>query len=594
MKKILVLLMVLVMVLGTVACQKEPTQPQSMDIAPTTAAAAETTAAAQSDESPLAAPLKALFNNMPEHVNKIDQKEFVGKVAAGEKLMIVDIRSAEDYGKGHVKGAVNLPWGTAISDNLSKLPQDQDVMVYCYTGQTAGQAVITMSLAGIKARSVNLGWNFGISKVEGIDAVTETTANELADAKSMIDPAVQEAVSAYYAGLATIADPMYKNYKISEADLKAMLDAGKKPFILSVRGAEDYAKAHIDSAINIPFGKTTLDDLSALPKDEVVHVYCYTGQTAGQVVAALRLMGYDAVSLNGGMGMPSNHPQGWANNGFPTVSTSPLINAVKNYFREMPEHVYKIDQKEFVSKVVAGEKMFILDIRSAEDYGKGHVKGAVNLPWGTAISDSLAMIPQDQDVMVYCYTGQTAGQAVVTLNIAGITARSVNLGWNFGISKVEGVAQVTETTANPMPTQTYTVDAEIAKAVADYYAGLATIEDARFKNYKVSEDDLKAMIDNKEDFFLLSVRGAEDYAKGHIQGAVNVPFNKATIDSLAMGKVSATKKVVVYCYTGQTAGQVVAAMRLLGYDAVSLNGGAGMPSNVPQGWTNAGYELVTE
>jgi hypothetical protein len=35
-------------------------------------------------------------------------------------------------------------------------------------------------------------------------------------------------------------------------------------------------------------------------------------------------------------------------------------------------------------------------------------------------------------------------------------------------------------------------------------------------------------------------------------------------------------------------------MRLLGYDAVSLNGGSGMPSNVPQGWTNKEFPLVTE
>ena len=592
MKKLLILALILALAISSVACATKAEAPASMDLGPTTAAT--TTAAAETPASPLEGAVKALFTNMPEHIYKIDQAELVKKVVAGEKLMIVDIRQAADYEKGHLKGAVNLPWGTAISDNLSKLPQDQDVFVYCYTGQTAGQAVITMNLAGIKARSINLGWNFGISKVEGVDAVTETTANELADAKSTIDPAVQEAVSAYYAGLAAITDETYKNYKINEDALKALIDEGKNPFILSVRKAEDYAKGHIAGAINIPFGKTTLDDLSALPKDQKIHVYCYTGQTAGETVAALRLLGYDAVSLNGGMGMASNHPQGWANKGYPTVADNAVFNSTNTYFREMPEHIYKIDQKEFIDKVVAGDDMVILDIRAAADYEKGHVKGAVNLPWGPAISDSLAKIPQDKDVMIYCYTGQTAGQAVVTLNIAGIPARSVNLGWNFGISKVEGVAAVTETTANTLTDATNTIDADITKAVSDYYAGLAAITDERFKNYKVSEKDLKAMIDNQEDFFLLSVRKAEDFAKGHIPGAVNVPFGKDTIDQLAMAKVPMNKKVVVYCYTGQTAGQVVAAMRLRGYDAVSLNGGAGNPANVPQGWVNAGYELVTE
>ena len=53
--------------------------------------------------------------------------------------------------------------------------------------------------------------------------------------------------------------------------------------------------------------------------DKTIVVYCYTGQTAGQAVAGLRLMGFDAVSLNAGMGTTANAPAGWANKGFPVV-----------------------------------------------------------------------------------------------------------------------------------------------------------------------------------------------------------------------------------------------------------------------------------
>ena len=155
MKKLLVLALILALAIGSVACTKETTAPASMDLGPTTAAT--TTAAAETPASPLEGAVKALFTNMPEHIYKIDQAELVKKVAAGEKLMIVDIRQAADYEKGHLKGAVNLPWGTAISDNLSKLPQDQDVFVYCYTGQTAGQVVAAMRLRGYDAVSLNGG-----------------------------------------------------------------------------------------------------------------------------------------------------------------------------------------------------------------------------------------------------------------------------------------------------------------------------------------------------------------------------------------------------------------------------------------------------
>jgi rhodanese-related sulfurtransferase len=60
-------------------------------------------------------------------------------------------------------------------------------------------------------------------------------------------------------------------------------------------------------------------DFTMLPMDKKVVVYCYSGQTAGQTVAALRLLGYDAVSLKGGMGVGSNDPLGWSNKGYPVV-----------------------------------------------------------------------------------------------------------------------------------------------------------------------------------------------------------------------------------------------------------------------------------
>lgn len=275
------------------------------------------------------------------------------------------------------------------------------------------------------------------------------------------------------------------------------------------------------------------------------------------------------------------------------VEEASVEELVKAYFENMPEHIYKIGEADFVAKVNAGDDMVILDIRSAADYETGHVKGAINLPWGTtAISDNLKFIPQDKEVFLYCYTGQTAGQAVVTLNIAGINARSVNLGWNLGISKTEGIEAITETAVNPIGTTEYAINSNVQEAVSAYYSGLSTIEDERFKNYKVSEADLKAMMDAEEDFYLISARKPEDYAAGHIKGAVNIPFGKTMLNDIS--GIPMDKKVVVYCYTGQTAGQATAAYRLLGYDVVSLNGGTGTAANAPNGWINAGFEVVTE
>ncbi|MGE5678186.1 MAG: rhodanese-like domain-containing protein [Pseudomonadota bacterium] len=269
-----------------------------------------------------------------------------------------------------------------------------------------------------------------------------------------------------------------------------------------------------------------------------------------------------------------------------------VAEAVNGYFANMPDDIYKISEKDFIEKVKAGEDMIILDIRSAEDYGKGHVKGAVNAPWGPAVAASLDKLPGDKPVMVYCYTGQTAGQAVATLNMAGVNAKSVNLGWNLGISKAEGIADLTETTANDFPAVTAVeVKPEIKAAITAYYDGLAAVKGTTYANYKISEDDAKALVDAKDaGVMFLSVRKAEDYAKGHIEGAANIPFGKG-MEQL-FNTLPKDKKIVVYCYTGQTAGQTVAGLRLLGYDAVSMHSGMGTPATAPAGWINKGYPVV--
>lgn len=262
------------------------------------------------------------FSNMPKHINMISAKDFIEAVKSGEEATIIDIRSAKDYAKGHVKGAVNMPWNTmAIAEGLKLIPEDKPAYLYCYTGQTAGQAVGTMVMAGVDVRTVSLGYDMGISKVEGVDEFVETDESVLTEVVREINPDAQAAVNQYYESLMNISDKVYKNHKISEKNLKALIDAKDDSiFILSIRQKDAFDKAHIEGAHLIPFNNDTAKHFSELPKDKKIIVYCYTGQTAGQTTAVLRMIGYDAVSLNGGIGTPKNEPMGWINQGYPVVT----------------------------------------------------------------------------------------------------------------------------------------------------------------------------------------------------------------------------------------------------------------------------------
>ncbi len=90
-------------------------------------------------------------------------------------------------------------------------------------------------------------------------------------------------------------------------------------FLVDIRSREDFEKGYIDSTdLNVAFAQVGYN-LDLLPRDKTIVVGCYSGQTAGQVVAALRIAGYDAYSIRGGI------TGGWINAGFPTVG-APVVD----------------------------------------------------------------------------------------------------------------------------------------------------------------------------------------------------------------------------------------------------------------------------
>jgi len=225
---------------------------------------------------------------------------------------IVSVRSQEDYEKGHIPTAV---WADAktffTADNLANLPMDQQIVVYCYTGQTASQITSSLRMMGYDAYNLLFGfgaWNSDPNA--GSKVFDETKAGN--DFPTTTDPTVvpmiayapptplgdtvQAAADAYFGG---------GTKNISAADLFDNLndgDTSNDPFILSQRSAEDYAKGHIPGAVQIPTSELFIAaSLTSLPDNQPIVVYCYTGQTASQVTSALRALGYDASNMLYGM-----------------------------------------------------------------------------------------------------------------------------------------------------------------------------------------------------------------------------------------------------------------------------------------------------
>ena len=493
------------------------------------------------------------------------------KVASGAKCLVVDIRDAVDYEKGHIAGAVNIPYGTAVASSLSKLPTDRPVYVYCYSGQTASQTIAIMRLAGIDAYNVSGGWNNGISKAEKIADLTSTKATKLSGFSNAVDAEIVSAEKDYYTQ--AVANG---KFNISNTKAQSMIE-NDEVFLLDVRAENDHLKEYIKGVDkNIAFGDGMNLNVG-LPKDKKILVQCYSGQTASQTVAVLRMLGYEAYNLSGGT-------NGWKSANLPMEkrSTQDFLNyKVAKYFAYLPADKNSVSAASFLKDAETPSNCVIIDIRDKADYVKGHIKGAINVPYGVDVAEALENIPNDKTVYVYCYSGQTASQTVVLLNLAGKTAKNVSGGWNNGISKVSGYeAQVNKLTYK-FKNATYAVDADIKAAVKAYYEEIA--KEQTNKKGNISADNVEKLIGNSA-YQIVDLRSAADYAKGHIEGAINVPFGKGMQANFS--KLPKGKTLILQCYSGQTASQTMAALEVMGYEAYNLSGG------MNNGWLKSGKELV--
>jgi adenylyltransferase/sulfurtransferase len=83
-------------------------------------------------------------------------------------------------------------------------------------------------------------------------------------------------------------------------ELRDWRASGKKHVLVDVREPSEHAEDRIDGAILRPLGQILVNP-GNLPKDQPVVVHCKMGGRSAVAVAALRLRGYDARNLSGGI-----------------------------------------------------------------------------------------------------------------------------------------------------------------------------------------------------------------------------------------------------------------------------------------------------
>jgi rhodanese-related sulfurtransferase len=122
---------------------------------------------------------------------------------------------------------------------------------------------------------------------------------------------------------------------------------------------------------------------------------------------------------------------------------------VQDIFNKLPEDSYGlISCEELNERQKKPTAPYILDIRKNADWKKSRINGSVHREWEAVggLIDS-GSLPDDRDIVVVCYVGQSSGQVTGVLRTLGFRAYSLLDGFNEWKSAgypVESAAEVNQ------------------------------------------------------------------------------------------------------------------------------------------------------
>ena len=291
-------------------------------------------------------------------------------------------------------------------------------------------------------------------------------------------------------------------------------------------------------------------------------------------------------------------------NGGGTTPTVPTFDILKTHMVDNNLDISKIITNADGLKFVVGApaladydataykaKYYIMDIRSAAAYATSHIDGAVNVAFTDILTS--AVNKGGKQILVVCYTGQTACYATALLRMYGHTNTQAlkwgMTGWSdttdSWTSKVGNIgSDSSEWTFGSAPTLNI-YDAPVLSSLSTDGAEILRnrVEDAVVAGFKTASN--ADVIATPSNYFINNYFSAADYAGfGHITGANKIlPL---TLVGNEYKNLNASAKVVTYCYTGQTSAVVTACLNVLGYEAYSLTFGMNGLSHESSQWSS--------
>jgi rhodanese-related sulfurtransferase len=339
------------------------------------------------------------------HVPEIEATELQARMARGDKLVILDTRTPEEYQRFCIPGGRSVPGGELalrITDITKDLDQDTTIIVNC-----AGR---TRSIIGTRVLQ-----RMGVNNVYGLKNGTSgwlLAGYELETGADRLDlpapsPEGLAAAEAYADRLAREDGVRY----LDLPTLQAMLDRRDREtaYFIDVRTFEEYAQGHIPGFRWFPGGQVVQrsDDVLVVKHCPVVFA-CDQKARATCIASWYRQFGFDDVYVvQGGT-------TAWAAAGL-TLAHG-IVELTPCGLDQARAQVQLLSPQA----LQAAQTPVVLDVDTSQDFARGHVPGARWVPRGWLECQIGELAPaREAPIAVTSHDGRNATLAGATLKEMG-------------------------------------------------------------------------------------------------------------------------------------------------------------------------------
>ena len=395
------------------------------------------------------------------HVPEIDAIELRSRMDRGDKMVILDTRTPEEYRRFCIPGGRSVPGGELalrITDITADLDADTTVVVNCAGRTRSIIGTRILQRMGLDRDVVGLkngtsGWVLAGYELEsGADR----------DLLPSVSPEGRAAAEAYADRCA--AEDGVRFLDISGLDALADRSISESVYFIDVRTTEEYDRGRIPGFRWFPGGQCVQrsDDVAVVKNAPIV--FCCDGKARAALTGSwFRQLGYEEVyAIDGGI-------QAWVAAGRPLESGMSIGAMNDGSIAGDTESELLMEARRTIPAVTARDldqnrPDAIIFVDTSQDFARGHVPGSRWAPRGWLewqITDHVAS--NDASIVVTCVDGRQSLLAAATLRQLGYSNVSALQGgmnaWQAAHLPVEeGLAGVMRTPSDVVfsgPDRTY-------------------------------------------------------------------------------------------------------------------------------------------